>query len=706
MTVLYLGQRMFVVTIPKHVLRNFFTFFPFGRQEYLDDILKYSPQLSDFYDNVDLLLKLSVAGESQRNHFLQNESCTQLIIPTAIDSIRYQNSFRDLRLSCKVLESILDCNSAYLALWILAVLKKRDVFWVKEITKINVEGMELFELPKNFHQLSHLEEINLRRNDFGTTHLDFSHFSRLKTLLIDENNLESFPNLTGCLLLENLDVSNNALQKCPKSIGNHRLLRKLNISFNRITNIPNSIGNLVTLEEFIFCSNRIRHLPDDLVKCRSLEHICGFKNFIHQLPPHMDKLQYLSVLEMDDNEIEVFPNELCSLSHLVKIDFSQNFIQTLPEDIGNLSKLACLNVACNHILYIPPSITKLKNMHRCFLSENPFLDILRTLLQKQKISQQKISKQKISQQKKLLEMKEMYVEMIRHLVVFFHHNSNADRSFLQFQHDLKEEPFFIQNILPELRTLSVAQHMDISFLQLSNCKMNHVPQALQICAHVKKLDLSINEIVHIDDGIYGCHQLQELDISTNQITKFALDGLQFPHLKKLDLSNNKLKTFCFQHDGIEELNLINNKLRKWPKDLILHCPKLQKLHCANNHLSNFFMPTHNLANLTTICLQNNRISDISWIAQCKNVEHLDLENNHISHLPKEILLLPKLRYLNIKGNRLTKLPNIQSPALQYLFVQNNDIQQIPMMLLQSPHLKQVSLQQHLHSKSKLQIRYR
>ena len=688
------------MTIPKHVLRNFFTFYSFGRQEYLDDILKYSPQLSDFYDNVDLLLKLSVARESNRNHFLQNESCTQLIVPTALDSIRYQNSFEDLCVSCKVLEEILDCNAVYLALWILGVLKERDVFWVKEITKINAEGMELFELPKNFHQLSHLETINLRRNDFGSTSLNFSHFSRLKTLLIDEINIESFPNLTGCLLLENLDISNNSIRKFPKSIGNHRLLKKINISFNRITNVPKSIGNLLQLEEFVFCSNHIRHLPEELVECRSLEHICGFKNFIHQLPAHMDKLQYLSVLEMDDNEIEVFPDELCSLSHLVKIDFSQNFIQALPENIGNLSKLACLNVSGNQILYIPPSITKLKNMHRCFLSENPFLDILRTLLHKQKTSKQKTSKQK-----NLLQMKKIYMEMIGHLVVFFHHNSNADRSFLQFQHDLKEEPFFIQNILPELRTLSVAQHLDISFLQLSNCKMNHVPQALQICSHVKQLDLSINEIVHIDDVVYGCHQLQELDISTNRITKFALDGLQFPHLKKLDLSNNNLKTFCFQHDGIEELNLINNKLTKWPMDLILHCPQLQKLHCANNHLSNFFTPTHNLANLTTICLQNNRISDISWVTQCTNLEHLDVENNHISHLPMEILLLPKLRYLNIKGNRLTQLPNVQSPALQYLFVQNNDIQNIPMILLQSPNLKQVSLQQHLHSKSKLQIRY-
>ena len=111
--------------VPKNILRNLFNFFPFGQESYLDDVLRYSPKLRDFYDNIDLILKLALANDVHRNQFLENDSCNRLVLPTVIDSIRYQNSFDDLCTSCKILEDVLECNSIYVALWILGVLKVR-----------------------------------------------------------------------------------------------------------------------------------------------------------------------------------------------------------------------------------------------------------------------------------------------------------------------------------------------------------------------------------------------------------------------------------------------------------------------------------------------------------------------------------------------------------------------------------------------------
>ena len=80
--------------------------------------------------------------------------------------------------------------------------------------------------------------------------------------------------------------------------------------------------------------------------------------------------------------------------------------------------------------------------------------------------------------------------------------------------------------------------------------------------------------------------------------------------------------------------------------------------------------------------------------------------HQITHIPKEILLLPKLRYLNLKNNSITSLPSIQAPSLEYLFLSENQIDAIPMQLLQSPKLKKVTLTKHEHTDSTLRISYK
>ena len=182
-----------------------------------------------------------------------------------------------------------------------------------------------------------------------------------------------------------------------------------------------------------------------------------------------------------------------------------------------------------------------------------------------------------------------------------------------------------------------------------------------------------------------------------------------PYLRIVDLSNNKIKSLFIQseniHCQIEDICLINNKLKHWPSDIFSHCTQLQRMHCAYNQLPSIPSKINSLTKLRTFCAQHNNIIDISSLTTCLHLEHINLEDNRITHIPKELFLLPKLRYLNLKNNSIDSLPNIQAPSLEYLFISENQIDAIPIQLLQSPKLKKVFLAKHTYTGFSLNITY-
>jgi Leucine-rich repeat (LRR) protein len=688
--------------IPKEVLYHIYQLLQYSPETGLKTLLSYSPCKTSLYDNLDLIVKICAATDQSRNLFFHNEEQSKLILTTQIESIRYQTSFIELCSWCEIFRFEIQINHVFVALWILAVFKKKGFCWVDDIEKLELSGLSLSYLPSNFTDLSHLTYIDLKSNQLNLEQLCFSNFSELKTLLLDENELSVFPDLTGCSLLQVLDVSSNKINNIPYRIGNHKLLQKLDVSFNQIQSIPNTIGELTALQEFLFCSNRIRYIPEEIVNCSHLEHFCGFKNFIHKLPTNIQRMKHLMVLEMDDNELEYLPAGISQLSHLVKLNVRENFILSLPTDIGNLSELCELDISSNQLVNLPNSLCRLQNLQSLHLSDNPFVSFLCAPYRRHRPSKKADTQAPTPQN-----IQNVYAQILHILVTFFANYIDIYNDELMIQHDLKEEVFFSLHIQTELLVIRASKKIGTKNLSLSHRKISQIPRSIKNCPHIEFLDLSINNIDSINDDIYGCTNLQYLNLSTNKLKCIHIQSSRMPQLQTLDLSNNKIKRFVMtmKHEQLQDLNVINNKLKHWPPDIFHSCTKLQNIHCANNRLPTVPKKIKQLTQLRTFCAQHNRISNISALIECINLEHIDLEDNQISQIPADLLLLPKLRYLNIKNNCVTSLPNIQSPSLEYLFIQGNHIKSIPMILLQSPFLKIVSLKKHSFTGTTLRITY-
>ncbi|XP_004608124.2 toll-like receptor 10 [Sorex araneus] len=155
---------------------------------------------------------------------------------------------------------------------------------------------------------------------------------------------------------------------------------------------------------------------------------------------------------------------------------------------------------------------------------------------------------------------------------------------------------------------------------------------------IENLTISDAQIPHILFPIYPT-RFQYLNFADNAFTDDLFQKpIQLPHLKTLILKNNKLETLVlvsrFANDtSLEGLDLSHNLLQHekdedclWPETLI-----------AMN-------------------LSSNKLADSVFRCLPRSVQILDLSNNKIQAVPKEMAHLKSLRELNLARNFLTDLP--------------------------------------------------
>ncbi|XP_077468885.1 SLIT and NTRK-like protein 6 [Stigmatopora argus] len=174
-------------------------------------------------------------------------------------------------------------------------------------------------------------------------------------------------------------------------------------------------------------------------------------------------------------------------------------------------------------------------------------------------------------------------------------------------------------------------------------------------------------LMHCQDR--GIQKVSDIGVAPQSPTKLVMTGNMIQKLYRYDFVT---------YDGLELLNLANNRIEYIDNETFLSLSSLKKLHLNGNRIEKLH-PTMfvGLHNLQYLYLEYNLIKDIAPGAfnPLPNLNLLSLNNNLLSSLPAQIFRNAPLTKLNLRKNLFTHLPvsNVldQLHSLEQIYLEDN-----------------------------------
>lgn len=185
--------------------------------------------------------------------------------------------------------------------------------------------------------------------------------------------------------------------------------------------------------------------------------------------------------------------------------------------------------------------------------------------------------------------------------------------------------------------------------------LQHVPY---VPSHIKYVYLQHNQIAGIQDGVFdNATNLVWIVLFNNQLNSDKIGKNVFSKLKNLDrlfLDHNELTRVPSNlPKSISDLRLCHNKISKIMPSSFEGMTKLASLQLQANHLDDVEGVFKGLKSLTMLDMRKNKLSKIPNNLP-KGLQQLYLEFNNIESVPAGFFdAYPELRFVRLAHNKLT-----------------------------------------------------
>ncbi|XP_027507235.1 leucine-rich repeat-containing protein 40, partial [Corapipo altera] len=512
--------------------------------------------------------------------------------------------------------------------------------------QLNLAGRGLRDVPP------HVWRINVDTPEEAQQNLSFGAADRwweqtdLTKLILASNKLQSLSEDVQLLpALTVLDVHDNQLTSLPSALGQLENLQKLDVSHNKLQSLPEELLQLPRLRSLLLQHNELSHLPEGLGQLLSLEELDVSNNHLTDIPTSFALLINLVRLNLACNQLKDLPADLSAMKSLRQLDCTKNYLETVPSKLATMASLEQLYLRKNKLRSLPefPSCKLLKELHA---GENQ-------------------------------------IEVL-----------NAEN-------------------LKHLNSLSV--------LELRDNKIKSVPEEITLLQKLERLDLANNDISRLPYTLGNLPQLKFLALEGNPLRTIRRDLLEKGTQELLKYLRSKIQddgpgpseeppvtAMTLPSQARVNMHAITSlKLLEYSEKQAAEIPEemfdavgtnpVATVNFSKNQLKE--VPPRIVELKDSVCDVNlgfNKISSISLeLCRLHKLTHLDLRNNILTSLPKEMEALTRLQIINLAFNRFKVFPSVlyHLPALETILLSNNQVGSIdPVQLKGMDRLGTLDLQ--------------
>lgn len=154
-------------------------------------------------------------------------------------------------------------------LWLTGEPVPPGIFALSQLEDLGLDNGDLTELPDRFERLPALRVLDLRSNQLRALPPSIGRLTRLRALDLDSNALDATPDLSGCVALETLDLTDNGLRELDVSAlpGG---LRELRVAGCPLAALPARLASLAELRVLDARGCPLKHVPDAIRRMPAL----------------------------------------------------------------------------------------------------------------------------------------------------------------------------------------------------------------------------------------------------------------------------------------------------------------------------------------------------------------------------------------------------------------------------------------------------
>ncbi|KAH6853445.1 phosphatase 2C-domain-containing protein [Chaetomium sp. MPI-CAGE-AT-0009] len=562
------------------------------------------------------------------------------------------------------------------------------------------------------NKLTFLDVSNNRLEELE--HADLGGITGLLKLKLANNRLNHLPTYFGAYsVLRALDLSSNYLEKFPAFLCNLESLVDLDLSFNLISELPDAIGKLGSLEKFVVTNNRLTGaFPQSFRELSNLRELDIKYNMIVNIDV-IAQLPKLEILTADHNSVSQFVG---TFERLRSLKLNSNPV-TKFEIRSPVPTLKLLNLSSAQLASIDESFNNMPGLERLVLDRNYFVSLPSQIGNLRKLEYFSIAQNSVGKLPSeigcLTELRVLNVRgnNIRRLPTELWWASkletlNASSNILDsFPTHASRAPQPPEN--PSSTNSSFSSKVSGTARGLSP-----MPSVEELNGDVYRRPSQASSATLLSVGpspVPGAEHRNNSMVSvygrggrnTSVVSRSTHSGSSAPmgpalrkdsgysailtntfagSLRNLYLADNQLDDDIFdQTTLLSELRILNlsyNELTDMPQGTMKNWPQLTELYLSCSGLAS--LPADDLEDyslLQTLHINNNKFTNLpADISRAKRLAVLDCGSNslkyNIANVPYDWNwnLNPKLRYLNLSGNRRLEI----KPAYPNASAQNRE----------------------------------